>query len=121
MKVVLGDRPATCFFNPAGNNRDPGIVPTTGACAASENRFQKGRSSMTVSTRIVLGISADALWLTLAIAPAAFAQDPMSQDIDFRNGLSRDVGVRKDTMARATMSKDPEKKDDRIKKYGVPK
>jgi pentapeptide MXKDX repeat protein len=75
---------------------------------------------MAISTRIVLGISAAGLWLNLAIAPAAFAQDPMSQDIDFRNGLSRDVGV-KDTMARATMPKDPTKKDDGTKKYGVPK
>lgn len=76
---------------------------------------------MTINTRIVLGISAAALSLSLARAPAALAQDPMSQDIDFRNGLSRDVGVKKDTMARATMSRDPTKKDDGMKKYGVPK
>ena len=71
---------------------------------------------MNVSTRIGLGISAAALWLSLAIAPAAFAQDPMSQDIDFRNGLSRDTGV-----TRATVSKDPAKKDGGTGKYGAPK
>jgi pentapeptide MXKDX repeat protein len=76
---------------------------------------------MNVSTGIVLGISAAALWLSLAIAPAAFAQDPMSQDIDFRNGLSRDIGVKRETASRATVSKDPAKKDDGTGKYGVPK
>jgi pentapeptide MXKDX repeat protein len=79
--------------------------------------FKRKGPSMTISTRSVLGISAAALWLGLALAPAAFAQDPMSQDIDFRNGLSRDVGVKQDTMAKATVSKDPTRKDDGIKKY----
>ena len=80
---------------------------------------------MNVSTRIVPGISAATLWLSLAIAPAAFAQDPMSQDIDFRNGLSRGIGVKRDTVSRAAVSKDPAKdpakKDDGTRKYGVPK
>jgi len=71
---------------------------------------------MNVSTRIVPGNSSAALWLSLAIAPAAFAQDPMSQDIDFRNGLSRDIGVKRDTV-----SKDPAKKDDGTRKHDVPK
>ncbi len=76
---------------------------------------------MDASTRIGLGISAAALWLSLVIAPAAFAQDPMSQDVDFRNSLSRDIGVKRDTVSRATVSKDPAKKDDGTRKYGVPK
>ena len=76
---------------------------------------------MNASTRIGLGISAAALWLSLAIAPAAFAQDPMSQDVDFRNSLSGDIGVKRDTVSRATVSKDPAKKDDGTRKYGVPK
>jgi pentapeptide MXKDX repeat protein len=76
---------------------------------------------MNVSTRIVPGISAAALWLSLTIAPAAFAQDPMSQDIDFRNGLSRDIGVKRDTVSRAPVSKDPAKKDDGTRKHDVPK
>ncbi|MGB9117912.1 pentapeptide MXKDX repeat protein [Bradyrhizobium sp.] len=76
---------------------------------------------MTISTRIVLGISAAAVSLSLARAPAVFAQDPMTQDIDFRNAMSRGDGVKKDTMAKDTVPKDPTKKDDGIKKYGVPK
>ncbi len=76
---------------------------------------------MNVSTRNVPGISAAALWLSLAIAPPAFAQDPMSQDIEFRNGLSRDIGVQRDTVSRATVSRDPSKKDGGTRKYGVPK
>jgi pentapeptide MXKDX repeat protein len=35
---------------------------------------------MTISTRIALGVSAAALSLSLALAPAAFAQDKMSKD-----------------------------------------
>ncbi len=71
---------------------------------------------MTVSTRVVLGISAAALSLSLALVPAAFAQDPMAQDVDFRNNLSKDGGFKKDTI-----SKDSTRKDDRMKKYGLSK
>ncbi len=74
---------------------------------------------MTISRRIVLGISAVALSLGLARASAAFAQDPMAQDIDFRNGMSRGVGVKLDAMARDTRG--PAKKDDGSKKSGVSK
>ena len=35
---------------------------------------------MTISTRIALGVSAAALSLSLALAPAAFAQDSMKKD-----------------------------------------
>jgi hypothetical protein len=35
---------------------------------------------MTISTRVALGISAAALSLSLALAPAAFAQDAMKKD-----------------------------------------
>jgi pentapeptide MXKDX repeat protein len=56
---------------------------------------------MTISTGIALGISAAALSLCLAFAPAAFAQDPMSRDLEFRNSLSRYDGA-----------KNPVKKDD---------
>jgi hypothetical protein len=44
---------------------------------------------MTVSTRVALGISAAALSLILVLAPAAFAQDAMQLDIDFKNSLSQ--------------------------------
>jgi pentapeptide MXKDX repeat protein len=86
---------------------------------------------MTITTRIVSGILAAALSFSLAGASAAFAGDPMSQDIDFRNGMSRGDGVRKDTMARDTLARDtvtrdtasrgPTKKDDGIRKYGISK
>jgi pentapeptide MXKDX repeat protein len=56
---------------------------------------------MTISTRIALGISAGALSLSLALAPAAFAQDKMGKD----DGMKKD-----------TMSKDGMKKDDGMKK-----
>ena len=36
---------------------------------------------MTISTRIALGISAAALSLSLALAPAAFAQDKIGKDV----------------------------------------
>ena len=70
---------------------------------------------MPVSIRIVLGISAAALLLSLARAPAAFAQDPMAQDIDFKNSMSRNDGVRKDAVSKA-----PVKKAGGIKKDGAP-
>jgi pentapeptide MXKDX repeat protein len=54
---------------------------------------------------IATGISAAALSLSLALAPAAFAQDSMQQDVDFKNSLSRDDGVKKDTMPKAATKK----------------
>jgi pentapeptide MXKDX repeat protein len=76
---------------------------------------------MTISTRIVLGISAAVLSFGLAGASAAFAGDPMAQDIEFRNGMSRGDGVRRDTVSRDTVSRGPTKKDDGVRKYGISK
>jgi len=70
------------FFNPEGNKTGSGTVPPTAAYVAIETGFKRDDQSMTISTRIALGISAAALSLSLALAPAAFAQDPMAQDID---------------------------------------
>ena len=58
---------------------------------------------MTVRNRIALGISAAAISLGLALAPAAFAGDTM---------------MKKDTMSKdhMKMSKDKMKKDDAMKK-----
>jgi pentapeptide MXKDX repeat protein len=75
---------------------------------------------MTIATRIVPGILAAALSFSLAGASAAFADDPMSQDIGFRNSLSRGDGVRRDT-SKDTVSKGPTKKDDGARKYGISK
>jgi pentapeptide MXKDX repeat protein len=44
---------------------------------------------MAICTRIAPGISAAAVALGLALTPAAFAQDAMQQDIDFKNALSQ--------------------------------
>ena len=44
---------------------------------------------MTVCIRMVFGISAVVLSLGLVPAPAAFAQDAMQLDIDFKNSLSQ--------------------------------
>jgi pentapeptide MXKDX repeat protein len=44
---------------------------------------------MAIRTRIASGISAAAVSLGLALTPAAFAQDAMQQDIDFKNALSQ--------------------------------
>jgi pentapeptide MXKDX repeat protein len=65
---------------------------------------------MTIRTSIALGISAVALSLSLALVPAAFAQDPMSRDLEFRNSLFRYDGT-----------KNPVKKNDGAKRYGTPK
>ena len=61
---------------------------------------------MTISTSIALG----ALSLSLALAPAAFAQDAMSRDLEFRNSLFRYDGA-----------KNPVKKDDGTKRFGTTK
>ena len=65
---------------------------------------------MNISTPIALGISAVALSLSLALAPAAFAQDAMSRDLEFRNSLFRYDGA-----------KNPVKKDDGTKRFGTTK
>ena len=65
---------------------------------------------MTISSSIALGISAAALSLNLALVSAAFAQDAMSRDLEFRNSLFRYDGA-----------KNPVKKDDRTKRFGTTK
>jgi len=79
---------------------------------------------MTVSPRLAPGISAAAfalgLALSLALASEAFASDPMSQDIDFRNSVAGQGAVRRDT-AREAVPRDTRKKDDGSKHYGSSK
>jgi len=57
---------------------------------------------MTISTRFALGISTAALLLSLEVTSAALAQDPMSQDLEFRNSLSRRDTTSTDTIAKDT-------------------
>jgi pentapeptide MXKDX repeat protein len=63
-----------------------------------------------MSIRIAPGMLAAALSLSLALAPAAFAQDSMQQDVDFKNGLSRYDGVRNDTGSKAPIKKSYDRK-----------
>jgi pentapeptide MXKDX repeat protein len=74
---------------------------------------------MTIRTRIALGVSAAALSLGLAFAPAAFAQDKMGKDDGMmkKDTMSKD-GMKKDDgmMKKDTMSKDGMKKDDGMMK-----
>jgi pentapeptide MXKDX repeat protein len=77
---------------------------------AFQNRF-KGQWLMTITTKIALGISAAALSLSLALAPAAFAQDKMGKD----------DGMKKDSMKKDAMSHDAMKKDDGMKRDGMMK
>ncbi|MBR0700919.1 pentapeptide MXKDX repeat protein [Bradyrhizobium sp. 62B] len=79
---------------------------------------------MTIRTRIVLGVSAAALSLGLALSPAAFAQDKMGKDDGMmkKDTMSKDGMMKKDTMSKDDgmkkdhMSKDGMKKDDGMMK-----
>jgi pentapeptide MXKDX repeat protein len=69
-----------------------------------------------MSIRIVLGISVAALSLSLARAPAAFGQDSMQIDLDFKNGLSREDGIRKETVSKPPVRKIYSRKKDAASK-----
>ena len=79
---------------------------------------------MTLSPRLALGISAAALALglalNLAVLSKAFASDPMSQDIDFRNSAAQG-GIRRDTTVREAVPRDTRKKDYGLRLYGSSK
>jgi len=72
----------------------------------------------------VLGVSAAALSLGLALSPAAFAQDKMGKDDGMmkKDTMSKDGMMKKDTMSKDDgmkkdhMSKDGMKKDDGMMK-----
>jgi pentapeptide MXKDX repeat protein len=102
-------------FSGRGNKRARGTVLNVAASVAF-NRLQREDHPMTISTRIALGISAAALSLSLALAPAAFAQDKMGKD----DGMKHD-SMSKDSMKKDTMSKDSMKKDDGMKKESMKK
>ena len=80
---------------------------------------------MTFSPRLAPGISAAAfalgLALNLVLASEAFASDPMSQDIDFRNSVAGQGGIRRDTTVREAVPRDTRKKDDGLRHYGSSK
>jgi pentapeptide MXKDX repeat protein len=109
------------FFDPSGNKPDRGIVVTIAASVAFKTGFQRDDQQMTISTRFALGISAAALSLSLALAPAAFAQDKMGKDDGMKkDSMSKDA-MSKDSMKKDTMSKDGMKHDDGMKKDGMMK
>jgi pentapeptide MXKDX repeat protein len=121
---------ATCFLNPISVLKALGekfsgywVTPLTVATSWTERHSSlqngsKGRPTMTISTRVALGISAAALSLSLALAPVAFAQDKMSKDDGMKkDAMSKDDGMKKDAMKKDdAMSKDAMKKDDGMKK-----
>ena len=67
------------FFNPLVTIAISGPSISTAADVADETGFKKDEQSMTISSRIALGISAAAVSLSLALAPA-FAADDMKKD-----------------------------------------
>ena len=69
------------FFQWRGNENRFGIVVRTDGLCRHHNRLFRFRRnpSMTISTRIALGVSAATLSLGLALAPA-FAMDNMKKD-----------------------------------------
>jgi pentapeptide MXKDX repeat protein len=75
---------------------------------------------MTISTRIALGVSAAVLSLSLALAPAAFAQDAMKKDDGMKKDgmMKKDDGMKKDGMMKKD---DGMKKDDTMKKDDMKK
>src|SRR6266496_5358374 len=104
-RYCCGAHSAQKFFGRAGNKRGRGTVVNIAASVAFET-VSKEDQPMTIRTRITLGVSIAALSLSLALAPAAFAQDKMGKDDAKKDTMS------KDTMKKDTMSKDAMKKDD---------
>jgi len=81
-------------------------------------------------SRIIIALSAGLMSLSLAGAPAAFAQtttndnmgktDTMSKDNMSKDNMSKD-SMKKDTMSKDTMSKDSMKNDDGMSKDNMKK
>jgi pentapeptide MXKDX repeat protein len=78
---------------------------------------------MTTKTRIGLGLSAALVSFSLALAPAAFAQDKMGKDDGMKkdstskDAMKKDDGMKKgDGMKHDGVMKDGMKKDDGMKK-----
>ena len=72
---------------------------------------------MTTRIRPTLAISTVMLSLSLALAPAAFAQDKMTKDDGMKKDtMSKDSMKKDDGMKKDTMAKDGMKKDDGMMK-----
>jgi pentapeptide MXKDX repeat protein len=109
------------FFRPRVTNPIAGAVLNIAASVAFET-VSKGRPTMTIRTRIALGVTAAAVSLSLALAPAAFAQDKMGKDDAMKkdsmskDSMKKDDGMKKDSMAKDSMKKDDGMKKDEMKK-----
>jgi pentapeptide MXKDX repeat protein len=103
---------------PAGRNKPGSAVVLLNATEVAFQKWFKGQSLMINTTRIALGVSAAALSLGLALAPAAFAQDKMSKDDGMKKDtmMKKDDGMKKDAMSPNAMNKDGMKKDGMVKK-----
>jgi pentapeptide MXKDX repeat protein len=107
------------FFDPPVTIAIFGPSIPVAAGVAVETGFKKDEQSMTISSRIALGISAAAVSLSLAFAPVAFAADDMKKDDGMKkdsmskDGMKKDDGMMKkdDGMKKDSMSKDSMKKD----------
>jgi len=77
---------------------------------------------MTIRSRVALSLLPAAVSLSLALAPAAFAQDKMGKDDGMKketmskDGMKKDAMSKDDAMKKDTMSKDGMKKDDGMMK-----
>src|SRR6516165_3456423 len=80
------------FFSipPVTNPISSSSIPSA-ACVAIRTGFEKDERPMTISTRIALGISAAAVSLSLALAPA-MAKDGMKKDDGM---MKKDDGMKK--------------------------
>jgi pentapeptide MXKDX repeat protein len=107
-----------------GNNRRPESVEGKAADVAVRDQPRRMTTPMT-TTRFGLGVSAALVSLSLAFAPAAFAQDKMGKDDSMKkdtmakDAMKRDDGMKKDDAMKKgdAMSKDAMKKDDGMKKH----
>jgi pentapeptide MXKDX repeat protein len=104
-----------------GNKAGSATVDNQGGISRFMRQDFEGIQIMTIRTRVALGISAAALTLSLALAPAAFAaDDTMSKDGMKKDTMSKD-GMKKGTMSKDSMSKDTMSKDGMKKDDGMMK
>src|SRR5258708_25547042 len=119
-RVLRNTRYTERFFKQTVTNAT--AAPSSTVAASVAFKPDKDDQPMTIRTRVAPGISAAAVSLSLALAPAAFAQDKMGKDDGMKKGdaMSKDTmkkdSMSKDAMKKDTMSKDAMKKDDGMKK-----
>jgi pentapeptide MXKDX repeat protein len=108
------------------NNRRFGSVGHYGGIRRSQRLLSEDFPVMTIRNRVALGVSAAAVALSLALSPAAFAQDKMGKDDAMKKDtMSKDTmskdGMKKDSMSKDSMSKDHMSKDGMKKDDGMMK